>query len=317
MKESKSKGYILGIIAAASYGMNPVFAMPLFNDGMDAVSVLFFRYILALPAVWLLMRMRGRYAAVGMQRIVPLCLLGIAMVISSITLFRSYLYMDVGIASTLLFVYPLMVALIMVGFYHEIMSLRTFLCLIGAIGGVWLLCSNPDGSGSVSLPGLILVLVSSLSYAIYIVGINRPPVRSVATLTITFWVLLSGSFVLGIIVLARGWIATPQTWWMWGNILMLAIVPTIISFLCTNAAIEKIGSTAAAALGAFEPVTAVVFGILIFGEQLTLRTTLGLVIILVCVTLVITSANITRQILAIRKLFPKAHRHPRHHRHRK
>ncbi len=311
MKEGKTKGYLLGILAAASYGMNPVFAMPLYADGMDVLSVLFYRYILAIPAVWLLMRMRGRTAAVGFVRILPACMLGIAMVISSITLFRSYLYMNIGIASTLLFVYPLIVALIMVGFYHEIMSLRTFLCLIGSLAGVWLLCAGSD-DGSVSLPGIVLVMVSALSYAIYIVGINRPPVRSVATLSLTFWVLLSGAAVLLILVLLRGSLAVPHSPLMWINIVMLAIVPTVLSFICTNASIEKIGSTSAAALGVFEPVTAVIFGVLLFNEHLTLRGIIGLVLILTCVTMVITSSNITRQILSIRKLFPKANRHVRH-----
>lgn len=306
MDQGKTKGYILGVIAAASYGMNPVFALPLMNDGMDAVSVLFFRYVLAIPAVWILMRMRGRRASIGRSRIMPCFILGVCMVLSSITLFRSYLFMDVGIASTLLFVYPLLVALIMTAMYHEVMTVQAFAGLIGTIAGVWLLC-DVNSSGNISLPGIILVLVSSLTYAIYIVGINRPPVKSVATLSLTLYVLVSGAIVLGGIVLVRGSLAVPQTPWLWINVLLLALVPTVLSFLCTNAAIEKIGSTPTAALGAFEPVTAVIFGILLFGEHLSMRSLLGLVIIIVCVTLVITSGNITRHVLAIRKLFPKVH----------
>ena len=306
MDQGKTKGYILGVIAAASYGMNPVFALPLMNDGMDAVSVLFFRYVLAIPAVWILMRIRGRRASIGGSRIMPCFILGVCMVLSSITLFRSYLFMDVGIASTLLFVYPLLVALIMTAMYHEVMTVQTFAGLIGTIAGVWLLC-DVNSSGNISLPGIILVLISSLTYAIYIVGINRPPVKSVATLSLTLYVLVSGAIVLGGIVLVRGSLAVPQTPWLWINVLLLALVPTVLSFLCTNAAIEKIGSTPTAALGAFEPVTAVIFGILLFGEHLSMRSLLGLVIIIVCVTLVITSDNITHHVLAIRKLFPKAH----------
>lgn len=135
-----------------------------------------------------------------------------------------------------------------------------------------------------------------------------------ATLPLTFWVLVSGAFILSVIVLGRGYLAVPDNPWLWINVLMLAIVPTVVSFLCTNAAIEKIGSTPTAALGAFEPVTAVIFGIVLFGERLSMRSLIGLVVIIACVTLVITSINITRRVLAIRKLFPKAHRMRRHHR---
>lgn len=307
---NKNIGYIYGVVAAAAYGLNPVFALPLLESGMDAMSILFFRYLLAIPAVWLLMRLRGRHAAIGAERILPICGLGVVMAVSSITLFQSYLYMDVGIASTLLFVYPLIVMLIMVGFFHEIMLLPTFICMLGALVGVWLLCATPE-DGSVSTIGIILVMLSALSYAIYIVGINRRPVKSVATLSITFWVLVSGVIVIGAFLLFKGSVAVPRGFLQWGAVILLALVPTVLSFLCTNAAIEKIGSTGTAVLGVFEPVTAVIFGVLMFGETLTLRSILGLVLILVCVTIVIARGNLTRQILAIRKLFPIVKKHHR------
>ncbi len=301
----------MGIIAAASYGMNPVFALPLMNDGMDAVSVLFFRYLPAIPAVWLLMRMRGRSARIGSRRMLPAIALGVCMVLSSITLFRSYMFMDIGIASTLLFVYPLLVALIMALLYHEKLTLQALVGLTGTFAGVLLLCDTGSGTG-ISVAGIVLVLVSSLTYAIYIVGINRPPIKSVPTLSLTFWVLVAGAIVLGLIVLGRGSLIMPRTPWLWINVALLALVPTVLSLLCTNAAIEKIGSTPTAALGAFEPVTAVIFGVLLFGERLSINSTVGLVIIIVCVTLVITNEGMTRRLLSIRKLFPKVRR--RHHR---
>lgn len=307
MSSAKTKGYLFGIIAAASYGMNPVFAVPLMNDGMDAVSVLFFRYILAIPAIWIMMTLRGRNARIGRGRILPSLILGLCMVLSSITLFRSYLFMDIGIASTLLFVYPLLVALIMATLYREALTKQAVVGLSGTLVGVWLLCDT-GADARISLPGIILVLVSSLTYAIYIVGINRPPVKSVATLSLTFWILVSGAVVLSAIVMVRGYVAMPHTLWLWSNVLLLALVPTVISLLCTNIAIEKIGSTSTAALGAFEPVTAVIFGIMLFGEYLSVRSVAGFIIIVVCVTLVITGEGMTRRVLSIRKLFPKVRR---------
>ncbi|MDE6334258.1 MAG: DMT family transporter [Muribaculaceae bacterium] len=307
MASEKTKGYLYGIIAAASYGMNPVFALPLMSDGMDAVSVLFFRYMLAIPAVWIMMVLRGRNARIGRRRILPCIILGLCMVLSSISLFRSYLFMDIGIASTLLFVYPLLVALIMAALYGETLTRQAVIGLSGTFAGVWLLCDTGTDV-NISAPGIILVLVSSLTYAIYIVGINRPPVKSVATLSLTVWILVAGAAVLGVIVLTRGYVVLPRMPWLWINVLLLALVPTVISFLCTNIAIEKIGSTPAAALGAFEPVTALIFGVMLFGEHLSLRSIAGFILIILCVTLVITGEGMTRRVLSVRKLFPKVHR---------
>ena len=116
---SKVKGYILGILAAATYGMNPLFALPLYGEGLDANSVLLLRYLAALPILWLMIVVRGRSLRLKRNEIMPLIALGLLMGLSSYGLFASYTYMDAGIASTLLFVYPLMVALMMAAIYHE------------------------------------------------------------------------------------------------------------------------------------------------------------------------------------------------------
>ena len=60
MDSQKIKGYLLAALAAATYGTNPVFAIPLYDDGMNANSVLLFRYLLSLPMLALMARMRGR-----------------------------------------------------------------------------------------------------------------------------------------------------------------------------------------------------------------------------------------------------------------
>lgn len=39
---SKAKGYLLGAIAAATYGMNPLFALPLYETGMEIPTPFFF-----------------------------------------------------------------------------------------------------------------------------------------------------------------------------------------------------------------------------------------------------------------------------------
>ena len=286
-KSGNIRGYLLGVVAAASYGMNPAFAVPLYSEGFDPMSVIFWRYVLSVPAVWLLLKMRGGAVDVGGRRnVLGVVGLGILMVVSSITLFVSYTFMDVGIASSLLFVYPLLVALIMMTCYHEPFSVVTILCLLGAGVGVWLLCAT-GAEGSFSMTGFLYVVGSALSYAIYLVGLSRKPFNTIPVLSISFWVVLAGALALGLFVLCRGSLVCPTTPWTWYNCAMLALLPTILSFLCTNAAIERIGSTPTAALGAFEPVTAVMFGVLMFHEVLGLAQITGLVMVIVCVTLVI------------------------------
>lgn len=301
---AKAKGYILGSIAAASYGMNPLFALPLYKAGMGPDSVLFFRYLFAIPLLGIMIKARGRSFKIQRKETFPLIIMGLLVALSSLTLFLSYNYMAAGIASTLLFVYPIMVALIMAMVFKEKLALQTIVCMLLALGGIGLLYKSEDGS-TLSLIGTLLVFASSLSYAIYIVGINQTSLKNVATLKVTFYVLLFGLSLFVARLLYSGVLNTPDQWYLWANLLALAVFPTAISFLCTTGAIQYIGSTPTAILGALEPVTAIFFGIAVFGESLTVRESFGLVMIIVAVTFVIAGGNITSQLVRFRKLFPR------------
>ncbi len=293
------KGYALGVIAAASYGTNPLFAIPLYEAGLTPDSVLFLRYLVALPVVAAMILLRGRGFSVSRRQLLTLVVLGLLVALSSLTLFMSYNYMDVGIASTILFVYPIMVAVIMAAFYREKTGWMTIFCIALATVGIGLLMRNPGG-GFVSVTGTLLVTASALTYAIYIVAVNKTSLARVATLTVTFYALLFGLSLFLVRLLAAGEHLFPvlPDWRLWGCVAGLAIFPTALSFGCTNAAI----------LGAFEPVTAVVIGVFAFGEMVTPRVFCGLMLIMVAVILVIAGPGISGPLIRVRKMFPRLRR---------
>lgn len=307
-------GYILAAIAAASYGTNPLFALPLYSAGMNPDSVLFFRYLMALPLLAAMLIARGRGFGLRTNQVVPLMGMGVVMAVSSLTLFESYNYMAAGIASTLLFVYPIMVAVIMAIGFSERLQAQTIGCIVMALAGIALLYRGSDGA-TLSLTGTVMVVVSALSYAIYIVGANRPRLSAIPTLKVTFYVLLFGVFVFGTRFVAGQPLTTPTIgqWYLWANVIALAVFPTAISFLCTTAAIQRIGSTPTAILGALEPATAIFFGITVFGETLTLRDSIGLALIITAVTLVVAGSKTASYLMRLRRMFPRLlHRHGSH-----
>lgn len=305
---AKTKGYALGAIAAATYGMNPLFALPLYKAGMNPDSALFFRYIFAIPILASMIFFRGRSFKIESKDLLLTMIMGLLMAISSLTLFESYNYMEAGIASTILFVYPIMVALIMIFVFKEKISLTTILCIAMAFSGISLLYQGGGEGGSLSLVGTLLVIASALSYAIYIVAVNQTRLKNVATLTITFYVIVFGSLLFFYRVGFGTKLILPSSPLLWLDALALAVFPTAISFLCTTRAIHYIGSTPAAILGALEPVTAVAIGITIFGESLSFTDIVGIIIIVLAVTLVIAENKITPQLVRFRKLFPRIKR---------
>lgn len=287
----KTRGYLLGALAAASYGLNPLFTLPLYGAGVGADSVLFYRYLLAILMLGTLMLARRRSFAVAHREILPLAAMGLLFSFSSLCLFESYRYMDAGIASTLLFLYPVLVAVIMVAGFRERLSAATVLAIALAVGGIALLYKGGDGR-PLSLTGVGLVFLSSLCYAVYIVGVNRSSLSDLPTEKLTFYTLLFGLSVYVVRLHGGADLQPIPRPLLWIDAFALALFPTIVSLAAMAGAIRRIGSTPTAVLGALEPVTALFFGVVIFGERLTPRILLGVAAILAAVTLIIAGKSL-------------------------
>ncbi len=304
----------MGAIAACTYGMNPLFALPLYSQGMDANSVLLLRYLIGILIMAAMVTGRKQPFSLPRRAVGPVAILGLLMGFSSLLLFESYNYMAAGIASTMLFVYPLMVALIMTCVFHEKLSWTTILCIAVAFAGILCLYKGEDG-GTLSAVGTLMVMLSALSYAIYLVWINRGELNRIPTVTLTLYVLLFGSLIFIANALLHQSMSLPVNLTGWGCAIGLGLMPTAVSLFCTSIAIAAIGSTPTAILGALEPLTAVVFGITVFGERLTPRDVLGLALILIAVTVVIAADKISVVLLRMRKLFKKGAGLLIHHHH--
>ncbi|WP_295936609.1 DMT family transporter [uncultured Alistipes sp.] len=303
MTDTRSRGYVLGAVAAASYGLNPLFTLPLYGAGVGVDSVLFYRYMLAAVMLGVLMLAKGQSFALRRRDIVPLAAMGLLFAFSSLFLFESYNHMDAGIASTILFLYPVLVAVIMaVGFHEKVTKATTFSILL-SFCGIVLLSRGSDGH-PLSFLGIGLVFLSSLCYAIYIVGVNRSSLKELPAEKLTFYALLFGLTVYVVRLRFCTELQAIPTPGLWINAISLALFPTIVSMVTLAAAIRYIGSTPTAILGALEPLTALFFGVLVFGEQLTPRIMTGVVLILVAVMLIITGNPL--RFLHIRFRFHKA-----------
>lgn len=281
----QTKGVILAIISAICYGMNPLGALFLYEEGLNVNSVIFYRFIFAsiLLAIFMLIKKDSFY--LKFKEIILLAFLGLLFGISAISLFNSFLYMDAGLASTVLFIYPIFVAIIMALFFKEKNSIITILSIVFAFIGVVLLYES-DGA-NVSNFGIFLVIVSSLCYAIYIVIINQ--YLKMSALKVTFYSMLFCT----ITILIHSFfdsslnIMPLVNFNMWFYTIFLALVPTIISLLFLIKAIQLIGSTSASILGALEPLTAVLIGVYVFNEKITFWLVIGIVFILFGVILIV------------------------------
>lgn len=281
------KGYLLAALAAAAYGTNPAFAIPLYEQGMNPNSVLLFRYLLGIPMIALIMKIKGVSFALSRTEFFSTAVLGLLMAVSSLTLFESYNYMNSGVASTLLFVYPIMVAVLMIMLFHEKLRLSVVICLMIMTGGLWLLMKPAPGE-ILSPIGVLLVMVSAATYAIYIIMVNvSGSLRSMSAPGLLFYVLCFGTLFYILLIPFGFELTVPQGVTGWGGVIALAIIPTVISLSCTTIAIQLIGSTPTAIFGALEPVAAVVLSVTFLGQTITTREIIGGVLIVLATTIVV------------------------------
>lgn len=281
-------GLTYGAFASASYGTNPLFALPLYAAGIGVNSVLFYRYALALAIYFFWLKFIKQISLkITLKESIILLILGLFFSLSSYTLFDAFKYIEAGIACTILFIYPVLVAVIMAIFFKEKIT-KTVITSIALITvGISLLYHGKEGA-TLNLHGVLIVILSALLYSLYIVGVkNIKQVRHMNSAKMTFYVMLFG-LILYIINLNFCTELQPLTSpILWMYTIGLALFPTIISIETINIAIKLIGSTTTAILGSLEPLTALFFGVVIFHEQLTLRIMLGIVAVLFGVILII------------------------------
>ena len=274
----KHKGIICGILAAVCYGTNPFGALPLYEEGVNTASVLFYRFSMAVLMLAVMLIVERKSFSVKKGELKTLASLGALFAVSSITYYQSFRFMDAGIASTILFVYPVMVAVIMAAFFKESVTLSTVSAIFLALLGIGLLYRGGEGA-TLSTMGIILVMLSSLSYAVYIVIVNQSSIR-MSSLKLTFYVLLICMMCLLVYSFTSPdlQIQLPPTPRAWFYACWLGLVPTVLSLVLMTIAVHEIGATPTAIMGALEPLTAVAIGVMLFGESLTIRLVVGIVL---------------------------------------
>lgn len=281
-------GYVAGIVTGVTYGLNPLFAKPLLSIGVSVDTMLACRYLIAvfILGVWFVFRKES--LKVNKAQMWRLCILGFLFAMSSMLLFLSYNYIPAGLATTIVFLYPVIVALIMV-LLKVYPTWQVWLSILMTFVGVVIL-SRPSGNMTLNITGLSLAAGSAIAYALYLIVVNRSRrLRTVTSLVLTFYALLIGSvvFLIHSVISGGEFMAGLDGWYCWMNLICLAVFPTLVSLLTLAMATRIIGPTKTSVLGVFEPVTAIAVGTIFFGESLTLNIIIGVIITLVAVTFMV------------------------------
>lgn len=299
------KGIFYGVVTSVTFGLIPLFTLPLMHGGMTIDSILFYRFLMATVALGVMMKVHHESFAIDWRDLPLLFVLASFYMVSAQFLFWGYDYMGAGVATTLHFTYPVFVTLLMLLLFREKASPVTWIAILLAVYGVAKL--SISGDVAFSATGVFLVLCSALGYASYITTVNKSRLRTMNSRKLAFYVFVFTTLLfVGKMCYTGGWQPVPDV--LSGvNLFLLAVLPTVISNITLLLAVHHIGGTMTSVLGALEPVTAVCIGAFVFGEAFTWQQGLGIVLILIAVTLIILGKPIQNTLTTVVRMIRPRH----------
>lgn len=294
---NKFKGFLYGIMASSTFGLLPLFTLPVMGEGLTTFSILSYRMLFASILVAVLMLIGRVSFATNLKELRWFAVLGFLYYGSAALLFQAYGGMASGLATTLHFMYPVSVTLIMALVYKQRPSVVTICAIILSLVGVALLCLRESSTGVSSLLSILLVLLSGVCYAVYLVLVSTVRrINQQNSQKLTFYVLMfSGAFFM-LSTLQGGGLQIIPSASAGINLLLMATLPTLLSNLALVRSVKSIGSTLTSVLGAMEPLTAIIVGILVFDESLRGLMIVGIILILVSVSLIVLSPLLDKRI---------------------
>ena len=276
MDAVKIKGYVCALVSAVTYGLIPLFILPLKAIHFSMDVTLFYRFFISAGIMLILLRYKKEHLRLKTKEIGVFLVLGVLFSLSSDLLFLAYDRLSAGVASTILFVFPVIVAIIMAVFFRERISLIMIISMAITLAGVYVL-SGASTTG-INFIGLALAMGSAFAYAIYIVTVNKSNIKASGIKTTFYSLLFSALYYLVKSLIGKESLQIPDLQILL-HISLFGLITSVISITTLVYAIGYIGSTPTAILGALEPVVAVMISVMLFGENLTFALILGMLLI--------------------------------------
>lgn len=284
-------GIFYAIISSASFGFSPLFSLGLIAAGLSGFDVLSYRWGIAGIALMIYAFFKRKSLRFNsFDEVWKIVLLSALRSLTSVTLLIGYANISSGIASTINFMYPVIVALCMMLFFGEKKSPVDLAAIAVSIFGVYLLASGDSlivEGGNTKL-GLTCSLISAFSFAGYYLLMKTLKADKIEVVKFTTWIMLLSAFYFIVCSFAlNGSITIVSGVKNWIYILGLSLWSTMISNFTGVKAVRRIGPTLTSILGALQPLTAVILGVLFLNEHLYLKSLVGITLILIAVSIVV------------------------------
>ncbi|MBQ7329982.1 MAG: EamA family transporter [Oscillospiraceae bacterium] len=278
------KGYLFAILSAVIYGLMPLMASHIYADGVNAMTLVLLRNLLALPVLAVLAFCQQKTLKVPAKALGGMAFLAaFGCCITPVLLFSSYHYIPSGTATTIHFVYPAIVVLIGILFLKKKAQLGTVLSLVLCVGGI---CLFYKPGADFHWGGAGLALLSGVTFAIYVAMLPVLRQEQVKGFLFTFYIALCSTMMMAIACVATDNLVLPQSLTGWAWCLLFALGVTAGAVVLFQQGTFLIGPERASILSTFEPITSVVVGVVFMEEVIGLRDYVGIALVLAASVLI-------------------------------
>lgn len=278
------KGYFYILTSAVVYGTMPLMAKLIYAQGVDAMSLVFWRNLLAIPVLAFLATRKG-----GSLKL-PIKDLGFVAVssvfgscITPVLLFSSYSFVASGTATVFHFIYPSVVVLWGFLFGRGEKKWTDLLCAGICAAGIILFY---DPAEPLDLRGAGLALLSGVTYAVYILLVGSSGHRKIPPMTFSFYILCFCAAAMLLVCTIRGGVRTPESLTGWLLCLAFSVGINVGAVMLFQLGTMLIGSQRAAILSTMEPITSILIGALVFAESIGPGTAAGSVLVVMSTILI-------------------------------
>ena len=286
LKNHLYNGILFTAASAVIFGFTPILARISYDGGANGFTMTFLRCFLALPVLFGILKIKGVPLALEQGSRIPVCLCGIfGAFATTVTLYASYSYIPVGMATTLHFVYPVLVNVGCVLIFKERVTVKKIVALLCGITGIFLFMDNIS-AGSGSGNGIFLALLSGLLFSIHMIVMDKSKIKNMYYFKLSFYLCAFGAVLSGIYGGITGQLTFHLTGQAWLFAFLVSIFASVGAITLLQLGIRYTGASSAAILSTLEPITSVILGVLILGEYFTARKIGGCTFILASVILI-------------------------------
>lgn len=282
---NKSKGIALGILAAFIYGFTPILGKLTYLEGSNTISLAFYRGFLSMPFFFLMLKRKKIPFKTEKVHTKKLAILAFLASMTSLCLYGSYNYISVGMSTTIHYIYPVLVVAACIIVFKESISREKLISLILSTIGITLFFE-----GEINIIGIFLSLLSGITFASYLLYMDKSGLNEVYPFVITFYTAAFTSIYIFIFGIISGSLVFKMSLLGWFYTFIVAISVSIFANTFIFLAVKYVGPTVTSIVGMFEPITSIIFGVLFLSEPLTVRNIIACILILLGV-LIVTLSN--------------------------